>query len=336
MKKKILSLVKKNKGLSGSQLADLLGISRQAVNRHVRSLILDGALAKEGVTRGAVYRIESSTRPAPPKSLSRDYTLNNLAEDDVFRDIDKLLSLVRETSPQSFAITRYAFTEILNNAIDHSLSEKCFVEVKLDEFTLQFRIRDYGIGLFFSLYDKFSLSDEYAAVGELIKGKRTTMKEKHSGEGIFFTSKAADTMIFRSHRIRLIFDNLKKDVFVEESRNIRGTDVSFVINKRSKKKLDTIFSTYAPEEFDYQLEKTRVMVTMFQKSYVSRSEAKRLLHGLEKFRKIILDFKGVKTIGQGFADEIFRVFVRNYPHVSIETENISPALLPMIKHVVDN
>ncbi|MFZ5475538.1 MAG: STAS-like domain-containing protein [Myxococcota bacterium] len=35
--------------------------------------------------------------------------------------------------------------------------------------------------------------------------------------------------------------------------------------------------------------------------FVSRSEARRLLHGLERFREVVLDFAGVPGVGQGFA-----------------------------------
>lgn len=335
MREKILAFIKKKQGLSGVQLSSILGISRQAVNKHLKNLIREGSVVKEGVTRGAVYRIASAQGPAS-RIFKRTLSLKNLEEDAVFHDLALALRLNRETSPSAGEIARYAFTEMLNNAIDHSRSEKCYVEASLDEFNFQFRIRDYGIGLFFSIYDKFNLPDENAAVGEIIKGKTTTMQDKHSGEGIFFTSKTADMMFFRSHKTKLIFDNQKQDMFIEERRNIRGTEVFFAVKKRSRKKLDKIFSTYAPEEFDYKFEKTRAMVKLFQQAYVSRSEARRLLHGLDKFKKIILDFKGVKSIGQGFSDEIFRVFAKNHPEILIETENLSHALRPIIQHVVDN
>ena len=32
--------------------------------------------------------------------------------------------------------------------------------------------------------------------------------------------------------------------------------------------------------------------------------------GLERFREVVLDFAGVDAIGQGFADEVFRVWAR--------------------------
>jgi hypothetical protein len=78
------------------------------------------------------------------------------------------------------------------------------------------------------------LPDENSAIGELIKGKTTTMREKHTGEGIFFTSKMADKMFFRSSRTKLFFDNQKKDIFIEEMKKIRGTEVFFSIKKRTK------------------------------------------------------------------------------------------------------
>ena len=335
MKEKILALVKEKKGLSGVQLSEVLGISRQAVNKHLKPLLQKGSLIKTGVTRGTVYEIATSGKK-PPKTFRKSFFLDGLEEDKVFQQISLALNLTRTISPKANEIARYAFTEMLNNAIDHSQSENCQVEVIVDEFNFQFRIRDYGIGIFFSIYDKYKLSDENSAVGELIKGKTTTMREKHTGEGIFFTSKVADEMFFRSHKVKLLFDNHKKDIFIEEKKNIRGTEVFFSVKKRTRKKLENIFSIFAPEEFDYKFEKTRAMVKLFQREYISRSEARRLHHGLDKFKVIVLDFKGVNTIGQGFADELFRVFMQNHPEITLEIVHLKPSLQTIINHVVDN
>jgi hypothetical protein len=206
----------------------------------------------------------------------------------------------------------------------------------MDQYTVRFNVRDFGIGIFNSIATKFDLEDENAAVGELLKGKTTTMKERHSGEGVFFTSKSADRMSIRSHRIELIFDNQIKDVFVSEKRFVTGTEVDFEIRRRSRKSINKIFLAYAPEEFGYRFETTRVHVKLFQKDYVSRSEARRLLTGLDRFKRIKLDFKGVKSMAQGFADEIFRVFLDSHPDIEIETENLPHSLRTMVRHVVDN
>lgn len=333
-KEKIVRYIRKNKTASGKDVSGFLGISRQALNKHIKVLIQRGKIEKEGITRGAVYKIAGKIRPS--ERFRKRYILNGLEEDKVFTEIALLLNLRKHIRKNVFDIIKYVFTEILNNAIEHSLSQHCNIEVILDQYKCNFTIRDYGIGIFYSIYSKFGLQDENAAIGELIKGKTTTMKEKHTGEGIFFSSKSGDNVTFRSHKSNLIFDNLIKDIFTKEKRTIKGTEVTFIISRSSKRKLETIFEQYAPEANDYKFEKTKVFVKLFQKEYISRSEARRLLSGLDKFKEITLDFKGVKSLGQGFADEIFRVFKKQYPEIVIKTENISSAIAPIISHVVDN
>jgi len=112
--------------------------------------------------------------------------------------------------------------------------------------------------------------------------------------------------------------------------------VCFELSKRSRRQLGSIFDEFAPEEFGYRFEKTRVQVSLFDKEYVSRSESRRLLSGLDRFKEVVLDFKGVRSIGQAFADEVFRVFPRAHPSIELHVSNMSSALKPMVRHVVDN
>lgn len=331
---KIKRYLKVKKSVTGKGLSELLGISRQAVNRHIKVLVQKGAVVKEGTTRGTVYKIGGKGKTV--QKFRKSYVLKGADEDRVFREVELFLNLRSNLKKNVFDIVRYVFTEILNNAVEHSMSGKCDVEISSNGYLCKFTIRDYGIGVFYSVHTKFKLPDENTAVGELIKGKTTTMKEKHTGEGVFFSSKAGDIVLFRSHKINLAFDNVKKDMFVEEKKFIKGTEVSFAISRNSKRNLGGIFKEYAPEEFDYRFEKTRVCVKLFQKDYISRSEAKRLLSGLDKFKEIVLDFKDVKSLGQGFADEIFRVFQKQHPHIVIKVENLNSLISTVIRHVVDN
>jgi biotin operon repressor/anti-sigma regulatory factor (Ser/Thr protein kinase) len=331
---KIIKYIRRSKQCSGSEIARHFNISRQAVNKHLKELVLSGKISKQGTTKGALYRL------GPPKKTLHKWKktlgLKDLHEDTVFSEIAVTLNLRASLPANVFETLNYAFTEMLNNAIDHSRSEKCQIEFKVDDYNCYFEIRDYGIGVFHSIVQKFDLVDESEAVQELLKGKTTTMPQRHSGEGIFFTSRAGDAAWLRSHRIELSFDNLGKDVFVAEKRSQRGTLVGFRISKNAKRKLDDLFHSFAPDEFDYQFMRTNVLVHLFKKELFSRSEAKRLLHGLDKFKEIILDFKGVKTIGQAFADELFRVYKNNHPEIKISYRNTTPLIEAMILHVVDN
>ena len=50
---------------------------------------------------------------------------------------------------------------------------------------------------------------------------------------------------------------------------------------------------------------------------ISRSQAKRLLARVELFRTVIFDFREVPSVGQAFADEIFRVFAQAHKDIDL-------------------
>ena len=330
---KILNILRARRSVTSGELSRILGISRQAVHKQLKALRLQGKIVKLGGTRGSIYRASGVPGRMPTARFQKQYRISGLQEDRIFEENAILMNLKNELSPASFEITRYAFTEMLNNAIDHSESQLCTVQWKLGAYDVHFQIRDFGIGLFHSIEKKLRLADEAEALGELIKGKTTTMKERHTGEGIFFTSRVADNIAYRSHRILLSFDNSNHDVVVSQKKFLKGTDVQFQISRRSRRTLDSVFAEYAPQQFEYRFEKTHVRVVLFGSDLVSRSVARRLLHGLEKFREIILDFKNVNSIGQGFADEVFRVFPSLHAGITLRVENVDPVLQPMIRHV---
>lgn len=315
---------------TGPELAEYLGITRQAVSLHLRRLISDGEIFKTGSTRAARYLPREAADAA--RRLKRGLALAGLDESAVYEDVAITLTLSRLPDNVE-SIVHYAFTEMLNNAIDHSESDQCVIEVELNASRLHFIVRDSGIGVFHSIADKFDLEDEHAAMIELIKGKTTTQPDAHSGEGIFFVSRAADRFILRSHRLQIEWDRDRDDVFVSEPRFLKGTLVRFEVRNDTRTRLENVFAEYAPEKYDFQFMKTRVLVKLLQREYVSRSEAKRLLHNLDKFAEIELDMRDVASVGQGFADEVFRVFASAHPEIVIRSLNAGKAVNAMIRHV---
>lgn len=334
----ILARAQKQGSVRTMEIVRALRISRQTVADHLRRLVREKKLLKFGGTRGARYVPYSEARArkkmAQPVAYSATRILKGLEEDRVFSEATHLAGLKGRLSEGVFSILNYGFTEMLNNAIEHSRSRRAVIRLWVDTDTdeCRFVIRDYGIGVFESLRSKFGLEDSYEAVGHLLKGKQTTDPERHSGEGIFFTSKAADRFWLNSRGIKLIVDNVKHDMIVTAERyRLRGTEVSFFIKTRSRKQLSSIFSEFAGEDFKF--DRTRVLVKLSAPTgeYLSRSEARRLLFGLEKFRRIDLDFSRVKGVGQGFADEIFRVFRNKHPDKDIRIRNAVPAVQFMIE-----
>ena len=330
-KRKILAYLARRRSATGGELRSHLGVSRQALSIHIRSLVEAGKVVRSGLGRGARYMLRH--RAPPPAAVSRVLRIRGLDEARVWDELAAGLNLRRALRPNVEAIAHYAFTEMLNNAIEHSEASRCSIRFRLEPGMLSFEVRDPGIGVFHSIASKLHLEGEHAALVELLKGRTTTMREAHTGEGIFFTSRAADRFVLRSHRIKVEWSRAKDDVFVSNPRFLKGTEVVFAIQRSSQLRLEKIFGEFASEEYDFRFQKTKVLVKLLQRDFVSRSEAKRLVANLEKFSEIALDFRDVKSVGQGFADEVFRVFARRHPAIKISTENINPVVDAMIRHV---
>ena len=90
---------------------------------------------------------------------------------------------------------------------------------------------------------------------------------------------------------------------------------------------------YQASQDDYAFAKTQIVLALAETeggNLVSRSQAKRVMVGLERFREINLDFRGVPTIGPAFADEIFRVWKRAHPESMITCSYASDEVTKMI------
>ena len=333
----ILKYLRSHRSAGSSTLVKHLGgISRQTVAEHLRALVSEGRVLKQHSTRNAVYSLTDGVKRksiAGQSDYSRTLPLRNLQEDETFKKASSAINLRHGMSEGGFRIVNYAFTEMLNNAIDHSRSKKARVDLRCRPDGLVFAIRDNGIGVFESVRKKFRLHSHFEAAEHLLKGKQTTDPARHSGQGIFFTSKIADCFVLESAKLQLTIDNKSDDTVMKDIPFLKGTRVSFSLRPKTRKKLKELFDEYSGN--DYEFDKTRLTVHLSEKEgeFISRSQAKRLTFGLEKFKTVILDFKKVTGISQSFADEIYRVFKNNHPTIRIEAVNTSPAVRFMIDRV---
>lgn len=319
VRQRILSLAGKKTHLHSQDIAATLGVSRQYAQRVLQSLVKEGALMKLGSTRSSSYVL--------PQHVDRiewvydkRFQNRNLEEHSVVEDIEVRSQYRRSLSENLRSIFDYAFSEMLNNAIEHSASKTIHVRVEKRAATLTFSVHDVGVGVFRNVMQGRKLQSELEAIQDLLKGKTTTQPLAHSGEGIFFTSKVADIFTLESFGKKLTVHNILRDVFIEDVKpSKRGTKVFFQIALDSGKHLSEIFKEYQTDPSEYAFDKTEIQVKLYTLGtvHVSRSQARRVLSGLEAFKSIVLDFAGVPTIGQAFADEIFRVFHRKHPGIRI-------------------
>lgn len=287
-----------------------------------------------GAVRAAIARrtlpedpLTVATGAAP--SWQAELTLLGLSEDIVWRRVAENLNLYRE-SPAG-KIMGYAFTEMLNNAIDHSASETATITWWVGADQWSFEVRDYGVGAYPKLREGLHLASEFEAVQELSKGKRTTDRQRHTGEGIFFTSKAVDIFRLTSSGVRWTVDNLRHDTALGVVPTSDGTSVVCQIDPQTDRSLAGIFLEFSR---DHAFVKTRPVVKLFEigTTFVSRSEARRLLDGLEAdFDTVEVDFAGVTDVGQGFVDELLRVWPAAHPDITVIPINMNPAVQFMIE-----
>lgn len=268
--------------------------------------------------------------------FTRTYTIDDtLNEDKIWRA--DIAPFFRDMNQNIRQICQYGFTEMVNNAIDHSGSKDLKINLSIDDCELRFDIVDTGVGIFVKVQKDLGLDDPKHSVLELVKGKFTSDPQKHSGEGIFFTSRIFDRFSIRSGQL-LFLGGLDEDRILEEpgENEINGTTVTMMIRKDSSLLLADVFNEYADPDTRLGFHKTAVSLKLMECDgdlLMSRSQAKRLVARFDRFLEVILDFSGIDMVGQGFADELFRVFANAHPQVNLRPVNYGKNVENMIRHV---
>jgi len=316
----ILDNITENRNIA-ALTAERFSISLPAVYKHIDRLISENKLMKkdgqfvlQALQHKYNYKIE--------KSISEDAVWE--------KDIKKHFS---DAPRNIWNIWTYGFLEMFNNAIEHSKGEKIHVVISKNRDFTTMLISDDGIGIFNKIKTSFNLIDEEDALLELAKGKRTTDKTRHSGQGIYFTSKIFDEFIIYSKG--LTFNSASE----KNKRNFDipkfSTLVYMQLTNNSSKILKDVFDEYSteiPGDFD----KTIIPVHLANNTdLVSRSQARRILSGLDLFKEVILDFTDIEYIGQAFADEIFRVFPNMNPGTKIQAQNANSETQYMINRAIN-
>lgn len=257
-----------------------------------------------------------------------DLALAGLEEHQVWREVAPRLRV--QGGSTAHRAGSYAFTEMLNNAIDHSGGARVSVKGWRTGNLVAIEIWDDGIGVFERLARGLELGSHHDALAELTKGKRTTAPEAHTGEGIFFTSKVVDRFNLDANGLAWKVDNLRGDHAVGTSTLRQGTRVQFAFDSETVVDPAEVFRRYT---VDHEFVRTSPVVRLFEAGveFVSRSEAKKLLSGMEQFREVSVDFTSVESVGQGFVDEVFRVWPAQNPGIKVAPINMNPEVEFMVR-----
>jgi anti-sigma regulatory factor (Ser/Thr protein kinase) len=306
------------------------GLSRTSIARYMQRLIGEGLLEAEGKTYARRYKLRKIVDVQFPLEIDA-----NSSEDTIWHF--KIVPQIKNLPANIVDICQYGFTEMLNNVIDHSGSNTamaCYEQTYSEAYMM---VIDYGVGIFDKIQKDFDLIDPRGALLELAKGKLTSDKTRHSGEGIYYTSRMFDGFSIRSGYLYYSREMVGTEWLIETEDKPSykiGTAVHMRISTEANWTMREVFDKYQNDEIGFR--KTHVPVKLGKypgEQLVSRSQAKRVLARFDKFSEVLLDFQGVEEIGQAFADEIFRVFKNSHPDIEIIAINTSPEIQQMIAHV---
>jgi anti-sigma regulatory factor (Ser/Thr protein kinase) len=306
--------------------AETFQISRQTAHGHLRRLISGKVLAEKGSTKGRTYQLRVT-------EWKRSYPLGTNTEDVAWNDVAPIIGVLPENV---LSIWNTGFTEMFNNALDHSAGTEIIVELRKTVLNTELALYDNGIGIFKKIQQALKLPAERDAILELSKGKFTTDPEKHSGEGVFFTSRMFDSFDILSDGLSFTREpNSQSNWVVQRDHFKSGTAVWMKLDNHSSRTPAEVYNQYTDGDFGF--DKTNVPIRLAQFSnqrLVSRSQAKRVLARIGAFKTVVFDFTGVETIGQAFADEIFRVFAKAHPEVQIQSTGANSDVSKMIQRAV--
>ncbi len=293
---------------------DRFALARQTICKHLAAMVEEGILEASGRTRARVYRLRVVAEHKVQVDIAQ-----RPAEHEVWQV--HLAPSATSLPKNVLDICQYGFTEMFNNAVEHSEGNAVDVRLKLTYASAQIDVDDDGIGIFTKIKNGLNLSNEREAILELTKGKVTTDPVAHSGEGIFFTSRMFDQFNILSGRLIFGHHSAGDDWFADMATVVRkGTAIRMQIAANCPRTAREVFDNYTSDIDSPAFDKTHVPVGLLcvgDQNVVSRSQAKRLLAGMDRFKEIMLDFTGVENIGQAFADEVFRVFQNQSPGVRI-------------------
>jgi anti-sigma regulatory factor (Ser/Thr protein kinase) len=326
IRKYLLNAVKSDNHQMLHDAQEIFKVSRQTIHSHLSALVELGYLVAYGNTKARTYGLGAK------RSHTQKFPLKKLRESDVYyQDFGYIFKNLPDNIED---ICHYGFTEMLNNAIDHSEGKFVYISAVRDEDNIKICIDDDGEGIFNHIARLMDLGDPRESILELSKGKLTTDPENHTGQGIFFTSRTFDSFYIASGDLTFFHNEGTGDHLLHNEKEEEGTMVFMQVAMNSPRTLGSVFDEFTgteDEDFAFNTTVVPVKLVLYEgEKLVSRSQAKRILNRVEKFKNVLLDFADVNSIGQAFADEVFRVFTRRNPHVNILPVNMTGNIERMI------
>ncbi len=302
-------------------------VSRTTVHRHLNRLERDGKIIKTGTTKQAAYFLKTSLDKTLIFNRDTGAVGKEIWSQYLAADFSRL-------KPAQIEICAYGFAQAFDNACLHSESKGIVVKTVWKENSVELNVIDDGVGLFEKIRNEQGLADKRESVLPLAHGVLRWNPE--NPPGLLTVSRAFDMFGVLANGLFYFKDNRNDDWFLESKPKARskGTRVSMALHFDSVRTLSAVLpQPRATAETERRSAEVRIALGRFdEEPYVSRIQAQRLLKGMDRFQRVVLDFTGITTVGQAFVDEVFRVYAADNPDTRLDVIHANEDVRFMIQH----
>ena len=305
------------------------GLSRQAILKHMQTLIKDNQVIAQGRTKDRIYQLSPRVNFTKEVKIDNNIDVSELIKTNIIPHLNTLSDNICE-------IVYFSMNAIMSNVKDHSKATKSYFKLFLNHDDLNIVIADNGIGIFKNIKSNLKLPSAHIAAIELAKSGLTTDPKNHSGDELYTVFHLFDNIKIESTEILLHFDYLDKSWNINQSKQANGTRIHLKINPSSKRTCLDIFKKI----FNSKQKTLSIPISLTRYGGLdlinSREQANYLLRNIEDYKIVNFDFKNIDLIGPAFADELIRKTNRINKSIIINWVNSNDMINIMLKRALQN
>ncbi|MBI87343.1 MAG: hypothetical protein CMG63_04600 [Candidatus Marinimicrobia bacterium] len=273
------------------------GVSRQAVHKHMKSLINDNKVLAHGVTRGRYYEL------VPTVNFSKSFNIDQFSSD--LEIIKKhIIPNFKSLSKNIYEILEFSASVLISNVIEHSGATKIYCKIYINHDNAHFVVSDNGVGVFGKIAQKLKLNDVKLATLELAKGRLANDPEDLACAELNAVVRSFDEAKIESSKIALSYRSNDQKWKINNSVQKYGSRIHLIINPLSKKTCsETLFQVFNNEN-----KHVRIPLNLLQISNVrvmnSSNYVLNALRNVKGYKKVEFDFQNINLIGPTFANAL--------------------------------
>lgn len=274
------------------------GISRQAILKHMHTLISEDRVVAHGKTRDRFYELKPRVNYSKSIEISNEFSHIDMLQNQILPNL-KILS------KNVYDICEFSIMAILSNTIDHAKASRIYYKLFVTDNDVHIILSDNGRGIFDHIKQSLDLDDLHVAAIEIAKGHVTSDPENHAGDELRTVVHLFDKVTIDASGLCLSYFNPNKDWTSNVSSHQKGTRIHLEIKTNSTRKLEKVFHRL----FDKERRFIRIPVSLVRtagEQVSSRQQAQCLLNNISDLQSIEFDFNHIDLIGPAFADELVR------------------------------